>query len=335
MKKTLALAPLVLLLGACGGGGGGFDESGVLTLSVTDGPVDGADNVFVTFTGVELRRAGADNLTIDFDEPVRLDLLTLQGTESEFLIQDQAIPAGVYDEVRLFVAGSGNAACNNPGTPPYASSIVIDGIERPLIVPSGGSSGYKIKGGITVAAGGTGNYTVDFDLRQSIVERGSTGCYNLKPVLRVVDNAETGTLTGTVDPALLSTDSGCTADPVTGAGAAVYVYEGSVTPDDFDGLAPGTVGDIGPDPLVTAMLVPPASEGAPFTYTVGFLLAGNYTAAFTCQAGDDVPPNDADVESDNAITFVQPQPAAIVADQVTDVDFTFTPPAPVQAAPAE
>lgn len=335
MKKILAALSASVFLAACGGGSGsgsGTGETGTLNLSVTDAPVDDADNVFVTFTGVELRREGADPIRIDFDEPVREDLLAFQGQNSFFIVQDEPIPAGVYDEVRLFVDGPGNAACN-VGTPPYASSIVIDGDERPLIVPSGVQTGLKLKGGITIAAGATGNYVIDFDLRKSIAERGVTGCYNLRPVLHVMDLAETGSLTGSVDPGLLA-DMSCTSDADSGAGAAVYVYEGAgQTPDDFDGLEPGTEGDVGPDPLVTALLTRVPAEGVleNFSYEVGFLLAGDYTVAFTCQAGDDVPPNEDGIESDNALSFVQPQNATIVADQATEVNFTFT--APVTEEP--
>lgn len=329
--KAAALGAAVLFaLAGCGGGGGGGSGNGTLDLSVSDAPIDGAEQVFVTFTGIELRKEGAEPIVIDFPAPVGVDLLTLQGDNSEFLIQGQELPPGVYDDVRLKVAGEGNSSCNSP-TPPFDSYIVLAGEteQRPLIVPSGTTSGYKVKGGITIAAGQRGRYTVDFDVRKSIAERGSTGCYNLKPVMRVVDNAETGTLRGTVDAALLA-DESCAevseSDTSTGAGSAVYVYEGAVTPDDFDGL-PDL---LNPDPLVTALLTKDEATGN-FTYEVGFLLTGDYTVAFTCQAGNDVPPETVPpvepetVESDNALVFVQPQPATIAADAVTTVDFAVAP----------
>ena len=329
----LLALPLFLVLPGCGGGGGGVAGTGTLDLSVSDAPIDGAEEVFVTFTGIELRRDGADPIVIEFDDPVGVDLLTLQGDNSAFLIQGQELPAGVYSDVRLIVAGEGNAACNAP-SPPYDSYIVLAGEseQRPLIVPSGGSSGYKVKGGITIAAGQRGDYTVDFDVRKSIAERGTTGCYNLKPVMRVVDNAETGTLTGTVDADLLA-DESCAgvagADTSTGAGSAVYVYEGTVTPDDFDGL-PDLVA---PDPLVTALLAKDEVTGD-FTYEVGFLLVGPYTVAFTCQAGNDVAPESVPpvepelVESDNALLFVQPQATTITTGGTSVVDFVVAEPPP-------
>lgn len=336
MKKPLLVASASLLLAACGGGGG--TDSGSLNLSVTDAPIDNADAVVVTFTGIDLRREGEETIEIVFDDPISLDLLQLQGNNSAFLIQGQELPAGVYDDVRLRVAGEPSAACN-AGTGPYDSYITINGNDEPLIVPSGATSGYKVKGGITIAAGQRGDYTVDFDLRKSIAVRGNTGCYNLNPVLRVVDNAVTGTLTGSVDPALLA-DVSCASvsegDVSTGAGSAVYVYEGTVTPDDFDGITDDVNG---PDPLTTAMLVPPAEVGGNFTYEVGFLLTGDYTVAFTCQAGNDVPPETVPppavetVESDNPLLFVQPQAISVTEAGPNVVNFTVVEPV-VEEEPA-
>lgn len=308
MKRMLATSALVVLLAACGSDGDDDAGSAKLSLSVTDAPVDSAEAVVVSFTGVELFPGDGGNPVIfDFDPPLSIDLLTLQGDNSAFLIQDADIEPGVYDELRLII-DTENASCNNL-VAPFDSYIRIDGTEYPLIVPSGGASGLKVFGPITAAAGGSAAYTIDFDLRSSIAERGVTGCYNLRPVLRVVDNAEAGALTGTVDPALL-TDSTCTADPVTGAGAAVYVYENAdVVPDDADG--------IDPEPLTSARLTP--VEGGSFTYEVGFLLAGDYTVAVTCQAGDD------EATADDDITFAAAANVAITADTVTEQDFAATP----------
>jgi len=348
MQRLPLLAAFVafLALAGCNGGGGGGSngDTGTLNMSVTDAPIDNADAVFVTFTGIELRRDGASPIIIPFDAPVGLDLLTLQGNNSHFLIQGEELPVGVYDDVRLIVAGPTNANCNGLA-PPFDSFVTIDGVDKPLIVPSGGTSGFKVNGGITIAAGQTGDYTVDFDVRKSIAERGATGCYNLKPVMRVVDNAVVGTLTGSIDAALLA-DASCAGvaegNTDTGAGAAVYVYEGAgVIPDDYDGLPGATVGnvnDVGPDPLTTALLVrvPAVGPLERFDYTVGFLLADRpYTVAFSCQAGNDVapetvpPPVDEVVESDNPMLFVQPQSITVTEAGPNVVDFTVAaPPAP-------
>jgi hypothetical protein len=310
MKRIFGGVCAALLLAACGGGSNNNDGPAKVSISVTDAPVDSAEAVVVSFIGVELFPAdGSAPVSFSFDPPKSIDLLDLQGSNSAFLIQDAEVEPGVYNELRLLI-DTENASCNNL-VAPFDSYITIDGTDYPLIVPSGGASGLKVFGPITAAAGGSASYTVDFDLRRSIAERGATGCYNLRPVLRVVDNAEVGTLAGTVDGDLLLAE-GCTADSVTGAGAAVYVYEGA-------GVEPDDVGGSGAEPLVSALLSPLDDGSGDFAYEVGFLLAGGYTVAFTCQAADD------DAQVDDAIGFGAVADVEIVADTVTTQDLTLAP----------
>lgn len=312
MRKTMNKVIGGILLAAVMSGCSSNDNNGPakLSIAVTDSPVDNATAVVVTFTGVELLDSGGGvSQSFTFDAPKSIDLLQMQGAQSEFLIEGEVVPVGVYDQVRLII-DTPNASCNNlTGTP--ASYIQFGGPNSPkdpLVVPSGGASGLKVMGPITVAQGGTASYTIDFDLRKSIAERGATGCYNLRPVLRVVDNAQVGTLSGTVAPTLLQQD-GCTADPATGDGAAVYVYSGSgVVPDDVDGTDP--------EPLTSAQLT--LQDDGSFSYEIGFLLAGEYTAAFTCQAGDDT------AGGNEAIVFTGAANVSIAADTTTTQDFSLT-----------
>lgn len=322
MKNALSkVIGSVLMAAIVAGCNGNDDGPARLSIAVADSPVDSAEAVVVTFTGLELLGSdGGVRESFTFAEPISVDLLKFQGDQSRFLIEGEIVPVGVYDEVRLIV-DTANASCNNL-TGDFASYITIDSTDYPLTVPSGGSSGLKVKGPITVAQGGTASYTIDFDVRKSIAERGATGCYNLKPVLRVVDNAEVGKLTGTVDAELLQQE-GCTADTATGAGAAVYVYEGS-------GIVPDDVGGTGPEPLASSLLTLDGGGSGDFTYEVGFLLAGDYTAAFTCQSGDDT------AEGDEDIAFTGAANVTIAADGVTTLDFALAPaPTPTPAGSPE
>lgn len=352
MIKKLVWMPAALLLAACGGGGGG--ETGTLSLGVADAPIRDAKSVLVTFSGLELRQGGGPAIPIMFDEPIQLDILALQGEQSAPLIQDVELPAGVYDQIRLFVDASGNANCNTTADTADDNVIVFEGATDsdlddevfPLVVPSGVQSGYKVRGPITIAAGGRAAYTVDFDLTRAIAERSSPAgtCYNLKPTsLRVTDNAVVGTLIGNVDAALAASCD---------AGAMVYVYEGDLAadglaPDDIDSVPDGTVGDVGPDPLTTAILAPGATAEDPLRYEVGFLLTGPYTVALACLTGEgreDLPElevgelgaesDDVTPTPDPAFTFLQPQTLTVVetepgiADNVNPnrVDFVVIPP---------
>lgn len=314
LLRCVVLATSALGLGACGSGGAPPIAS--LSLGIADAPVDDAQAVVVSIAAVELLDAqGSVAQRIAFEPAVDVDLLQQQGGAQFLLFEGREVPPGTYPELRLIVANQSNASCSQAqADPDHPSYITVDGVDYPLIVPSGGSAGLKLSGPIVVETGAPARYTIDFDLRKSIVERGKSGCYNLKPKLRLVDNADAGGVAGRIDAALLS-DAGCSADPADGSGAAVYVFAGAgVEPDDDDGNAP--------DPLSTALLTPVVVDGtASFRYAAGFLPAGDYTLAFSCQAGDDVPGSG----SDDAIAFVGAATVTVEAGSVTTYDFGATP----------
>lgn len=93
--KRLCLLGLVAtsatLLGCNSGSSGGSSsssggETGQMSLAVTDGPIDNATNVFLRFTAVELRGPSDREVLIEFDTVREIDLLALQGEESELLV---------------------------------------------------------------------------------------------------------------------------------------------------------------------------------------------------------------------------------------------------------
>lgn len=278
------------IFAACGGSGGSDAQYGKITLGVTDAPVDGAEKVVVEFTGVELKAAGEPGPEVfDFTTPRQIDLLALEGGGSEILLSDETVPAGNYEWIRLKV---------NAGRTASDSYVDLeDGSRHPLFIPSGNESGLKLIRGFTVGAGSTTNFTIDFDLRRSVIRPpGQDGDFVLKPVLRLVDNLQVGTLTGVVAPALVSSD--CT--------PAVYVFTGSdATPDDLGGTT---------EPFVTARVVQSETTGA-YEYRIGFMPVGAYTVALTCAADLD------DVETNDEIEFVEALNAAVTVGQTTTASF--------------
>ena len=123
----------------------------------------------------------------------------------------------------------------------------------------------------------------------------------IRPTIRLVNNVEVGTLTGLVDNNL------ATIDPATELACeapSVYVFDDDIVPnaiveeeEDAD------------DPIATAMLDEVINDEGmtEYRYTVGFLLAGEYEAAFTCNGTDFEP--------------VGGKQASIFANTVTTVDF--------------
>jgi hypothetical protein len=276
--KCLTSAGIAALLTACGGGDGGGDGSGdgvaptgSLSLSLTDAPVDSADEVVVEFYGVELQHANGERITFEFTdcildpEPCQIDLLKLTGGASDLILDNETIPSGQYNWLRLLVNAD-----------PYLrdSYIVVDGLEYELHIPSGNECGLKLNSGFVVPAGGMADLTIDFDLRKSIHESVGNSDYILRPSLRIVDNIEVGTLSGTIDNSFYENDTECT--------GAVYVFiDGTPdAPDDEDGDGGG------PDPITSALV---SNDGGVHNYKVAFLSEGDYQIAFTCDSIDDDP----------------------------------------------
>lgn len=314
IRSALLPAAAAALAGCGGGSSSGGSGTGSLSVGITDGPVDSADAVVVEFSGVTLKPADGEPIGIDFTDglgnpsPKQWDLLALDGDASELLLEDETVPAGAYDWIRLHVNAPG---ADDPATPEREGSyIVVDGgAPQPLDIPSGARTGLKLVSGFTVPAGGELAVTVDFDLRRSVVEA-PPGSYKLKPALRIVDDDDTGHLAGTITANYVT--NRCPGGDTNGL--AVYVFAGGdVTPDDIDG--------IDPDPVATdtAELDPATND---YDYGIGFLEAGTYTAAVTCNAKDDVVPGNGSGDPvDNDIGLMDAVNVDIEAGTTTTRDF--------------
>lgn len=314
-SRHILVGATAVLLAACGGGDGGSANTGTLKLGVTDAPVDVADAVVVQFTGVELKPAGGQAFSIDL-APRSIDLLDQQGTQRAMLLDGATVPAGEYEWMRLKV----NAVPNVDD-----SYIAINSGERcELRIPSGSETGLKIIRGFTVGVGSVTDMTIDFNLRKSVVQppgqrADETTCggqaYLLKPVLRVVDNLQVGTITGTVDPSLVAAGNCPTSTATPGN---VYLYgpygtnEPMPVPDDLDDNAADG------DPVTTASV----DAAANYAYTIGFVPAGNYVVAYTCDADDAT----LDANAPNATEAVSFTPSAgktvtVTANTTATVNF--------------
>ncbi|MBT8118147.1 MAG: DUF4382 domain-containing protein [Gammaproteobacteria bacterium] len=264
-------------------GGRGGTQNGFLTLSITDAPIDDAIEVWVQFDGIELKPSASDEpITLTFNPPMSIDLLTLQGQSSAPMLTNQTLPTGTYDWLRLKVT-----AVNDGILDSYIK--LSDNSVHELDIPGGSESGLKVIGGLEVIANTPTSMTIDFDLRKSIVMT-STANYELNPVLKLVDDATANSIIGTVELSALTGTDCPDADPSTGN--AIYLYkELNVTPDD--------VGSFGSEPVSSALVAMNNISGV-YEYEFGFIPLGKYTLAFTCQADLDDPMND------DAIVFSKP-----------------------------
>ena len=286
MKKTIAMGGIfaVLALYGCGGSGDSavdVGSTGFVSVLMTDAPVDDVDEVWVQFTGVDLKPENGDAVEFTFDTPRDIDLLTLTGGTTKSLLPMTTVDVGPYEWIRLKV----NAEFDGS----YDSYAVLDtGGQVELAVPSGSQSGLKLVSGFTITQNQSTNLVIDWDLRQALVAPpGQPGMF-LRPALRVTDTAVYGTLFGTVDATLVEDTENCSNNPAENTGSAVYLYEGSVA-------TPGDIGDATTPPFTTATVT--QNNDGFYAYSFHYLTVGTYTAAFTCQASDDVPDAD-DAEED-------------------------------------
>lgn len=273
--------------GLAGCGGGGSDpNTGSLTLSLTDAPVDGAESVVVAFTGIDLQRSDGTRVNLDFGmangQPniKSIDLIKLQNGATGSLTDGAGVPAGRYEWMRLKVQADKNSQSG--------SYIVLsNGQQYPLWIPSGAETGLKLVQPFTVAQGSATRLLIDFDLRKSITAPpGQDPNYLLKPVLRLMDELQVGKITASIDLAALSAAQLGAATPLSDCKAGFYVYSGgSAVPDDQDS---DTVDDGGSDPVV---YLPVVYDGANTVVqvTIPFIEVGMYTVAATCNFDVDMP----------------------------------------------
>ncbi len=304
--KLLAVAGASVWIAGCGGGGGGAGSgptepaTGILNIALTDAPVDEVFVVNVQFTGVTLKPVSGDEIEFVFEAPKDFDLLTLTGGLTAELLPDTEVPVGRYNWVRLAV----NAEFDNVFDSYAMKTSTSEEIE--LRVPGGSQSGLKLVSGFTVTEDQPTHLVIDWDLRKALSDPLGQPGWHLRPALRVTDMALFGTLSGTVAESLV-TDDNCTNDLVAQTGNAVYVYTGMTD-------KPGDIGDAENDPFTTATVTRDGADA--YTYEINFLSVGDYTAAFTCQANDDV----SDIDDDD-IVFTPLQPFAIDDGVTMVLDF--------------
>jgi hypothetical protein len=169
---------------ACGGGGDDNEQGmGTLRVALTDAPCHAQyDAVFVTVEKVRVHQSATAAETdggwseVVLATPQRIDLLTLTNGVLATLGQAE-LPAGAYTQARLVLAAnSATAPLANAVTPAGGSEVALD-------TPSGQQSGLKVNVNVTVPEGQVADLVIDFDVCKSVVKRGNSGQYNLKPVL--------------------------------------------------------------------------------------------------------------------------------------------------------
>lgn len=309
---TLCTLPLFF---ACGGSGSSDNTptgsepqpqpTGTsFNLAISDAPIDSALAVVVYFDQVDLIGNGETvviDVTDENGDARQIDLLTVQGESVATLIEDEDIPLGEYQQLRVVVTS--------------ASYIEMEQGTFELQVPS---NELKLDG-FTAEANVTAAYTLEFDLRKSLVDPVGLPHIFLKPRgVRLVANTEVGTLEGVVDESLIM-DERCASKVDVDKGNAIYLYQGAdlelaLLGDDAD--TPADENEVSPYAIAEVEFDEQSGE---YRYQAAFLEQGDYTLAFTCQAALDQPESDENAE--DGFEFLSSKSVTVEAGQNAEVDF--------------
>jgi hypothetical protein len=184
----LALAALAVAFAGCNIGG---DNTGRLSLSLTDKPTHDYKEVWVTIQDIyvhaETDAEGVWTKILDVNRTV--NLLTLaNGVRLELGVVD--LDPGHYTQMRLMI---GTVNSLDPGQ--HANYIVDTEDEvHALKIPSGVQSGIKLVQGFDINESSTTELIFDFDVAASIVATGNSGKYILRPTIHQIDDSQTRTI---------------------------------------------------------------------------------------------------------------------------------------------
>ena len=173
-----------------------------LTVRMTDAP--GAyDAVMIDLRRVEIIQEGGEIIELNTNAGIYNLLEFSNGLDT--LIAVAELDTCTISQIRL-ILGENN-------------SVVVDSISYPLSTPSASQSGLKLQVHQKFEAGISYNILLDFDANQSIVAKGNGG-YLLKPVIRTINTAVSGAISGSITPAGLMAAITATIDTVSYSTAA-------------------------------------------------------------------------------------------------------------------
>ncbi|MEX0680506.1 MAG: DUF4382 domain-containing protein [Balneolales bacterium] len=162
--------------------------TGTMQVKLHDAPAN-YDEVNIFIERVDVNNTTGDEGWETISEPNQsYDLLTLTNGVFE-VIADTELEVGTYPQIRLVVSRDAN-------------TVVIDGTEHGLFVPSGAETGVKLNVNAEIREGIVYTLLLDFDALRSVVMTGQAQNpeYILKPVIRATNQAITGNIGGVIAP---------------------------------------------------------------------------------------------------------------------------------------
>ena len=185
MKKiqlALSIILFAFIFNGCTKSSTASSGSTPYSIRMTDGP--GPYNaVYIDLQGVEITGDGGKTVVLN----VRAGIYNLLNFSSgiDTLIATGTLDIATVEQIRL-ILGPNN-------------SVVVNNVSYPLSTPSAQQSGLKLQVHQTLQAGVQYNVLIDFDANESIVSQGN-GSYSLKPVIRTIETAISGSIKGSITP---------------------------------------------------------------------------------------------------------------------------------------
>jgi hypothetical protein len=173
--------------------------------------------VNVDIQGIEITGNEKDVLSLSVNKGI-YNLLDFAGGK-DTLIGSALLRTQQVSQIR-FILGDRN-------------SVVIDGKSYPLTVPSGAESGLKLQVHHNLQPGVAYKVLLDFDAYSSVIDQGN-GTYQLKPVIRTVEQAVSGSIHGKISPSLM-----CMVKAVNANGSSYFTQTSSTADFLLKGLQPG------------------------------------------------------------------------------------------------
>jgi len=195
-----------------------------LSVRMTDAPAN-YDKVMVDIQGVEITGNSGNAILLNTTAGIYNLLEFSNGSTT--LIATGDLNVGDISQIRL-ILGTNN-------------TLMVDGIVYPLSTPSALQSGLKLQIHQTFEPGVSYGILLDFDASQSIVLKGNNE-YQLKPVIRTIDTALSGSIKGSITmigiiAAVTATSNGLTYSSFTNtsglfliAGLPAGTYDITITP---------------------------------------------------------------------------------------------------------
>jgi len=220
---SLVLSLAVAAMISCGGTNNTASNptTGTVQTFLSDPPTCSAlyDHVYVTITKVQANLSdsagpndsGWQTLVDLTSSPKQVDLLSLNPSATSgfcgtlYMLGSKALPPGKYQQIRLILMANTGTVSGNECSTGVNCVVPSGGSASELQLSSQAQTGIKIpasqiaNGGLTVTAGQSVDFNIDFDTCASIVKEGN-GQYRMKPVLHAGEVTTNGanTISGKV-----------------------------------------------------------------------------------------------------------------------------------------